>query len=679
MTRSADGGAQSGHQQETVGRGRPTVPGRLPDRRVIAIRIVLAHMPWGALDTPSLAVGILDTVARRAGHEVIVRYANLDFADWAAGELGLTGDGYRYFSDSSYFLGLGDWAFAGALYGDADTAFDPEYARFIQGNGVTDADIALSRAVRARAPGFIARLAEDLARLEPDLVGFTTTFQQNTASLAAARELKRLRPQTAVVFGGANCDGSQGAALHRAFPFLDYVIRGEGELAFAELLAALDPAGVPDGASAPTPGAIAGLCHRAADGTCVANPLPSRPLPPAAIAAPNHDGYFARLETSVAAGWIEPKLVVEGARGCWWGEKHHCTFCGLNGSSMQFRSKPPAVFAQEVLALAERHQILDFIVVDNILDYGYFDSALPQLAAADYDLRLHFEVKSNLRRGQFDTLRSAGVVQVQPGIENLSTRVLRIMDKGVTGCQNVRSLRDAQSAGVTMSWNYLYGFPGESDADYTGVIGQLPALHHLDPPSGRARIVIERFSPYFAKPDLGFDILRPAIQYRHTYRLPESELMDLAYVFMAPERGITEELAGRLGDALAGWTASHPDSSLTQDDLGDRIVLLNTRPGYDWQAAELSDPAELAAFRLLERPRTRDGLAAKVPGGGPTVDGLIERWDRLGLLFHDAGYLVHLATEADNQLLMRVQQRAARSADWWETSAAGYAPGHGHG
>lgn len=36
-------------------------------------------------------------------------------------------------------------------------------------------------------------------------------------------------------------------------------------------------------------------------------------------------------------------LVLEGARGCWWGEKHHCTFCGLNGSLMKFRSKPPKV------------------------------------------------------------------------------------------------------------------------------------------------------------------------------------------------------------------------------------------------------------------------------------------------------------------------------------------------
>lgn len=619
-------------------------------------------MPWGAIDTPSLAIGIMEEVATRAGHEVIAHYANLDFADWASGHLEFTGDQYRFFSDRTYYLGLGDWAFAGALYQDAAADLEPGYAAFVRENGVTDTDAALARSVRARAPEFISLVAGNIARLSPDVVGFTTTFQQNTASLAAARAVKKISPRTRIVFGGANCDGPQGAALHRAFPFVDFVVRGEAELAFPELLSALataDQAGV---------AAIGGLCHRTGDGMTVANPMPAAPLPPSAITAPRYDAYFERLEASVAASWIEPKLVVEGARGCWWGEKHHCTFCGLNGSSMQFRSKPYGDFVTEVLDLARRHQILDFIVVDNILDTAWFSTALPQLATSGYDLRVHFEVKANLRREQFDTLRQAGVVHVQPGIENLSTRVLRIMDKGVTGCQNVRTLRDAQSASVTASWNYLYGFPGESEADYSSVIDQMPALHHLDPPTGHTRIVVERFSPYFDRPDLGFDVLHPAPQYQHTYRLPEPELMELAYVFTAPPRGIDEAAAERLGKAVDDWIASHPDSSLTYEDFGEHIVLLNTRQAYPWRDAELRDPAEIELFRLLDRPRSVAGLAARIPGGERFVAGVIDRWAQMGLLFRDDGHVIHVATEADNQLLMRVKQRMARRADWWEAS-----------
>jgi len=306
---------------------------------------------------------------------------------------------------------------------------------------------------------------------------------------------------------------------------------------------------------------------------------------------------------------------------------------------------------------------------------AYFGTALPEIAATGYDLRLHFEIKANLRRDQFEVLRRSGVAQVQPGIENLSTRVLRIMDKGVTGCQNIRSLRDAQSAGVSVSWNYLYGFPGEAEEDYAPILDQMPALHNLDPPVGHSRIVIERFSPYFDQPELGFELLRPATQYRHVYQLPEGELMDLAYCFMTPYRGIDDTVAGRLGEAIAVWKAEQPDSSLTYDDLGDRIVLVNTRPAFDWKVLELSDPLETGLFRLLDRPRGRHGLAAAAAGDEATVTALLQRWTALGLLFHENEHLVHVATEADNQLLMRLQQRFARRADWWEPATAGSGSG----
>ncbi|MEU9078826.1 RiPP maturation radical SAM C-methyltransferase [Kitasatospora sp. NPDC048538] len=625
------------------------------------MRIVLLHMPWGAIDVPSLALGILHTAAVRAGHRVDVRYANLDFVDWAAGTTGFGADDYQYFSEKSYFQGAGDWAFAGALYGDDEPAPGPDgdshgdgdshnhdfagYFEYLAANGASEQEIALTRATRAIAPAFITRLVEELAADPPDLVGFTTTFQQNTASLAAARLLKQRCPQVRTVFGGANCDGPQGAALHRNFPFLDYVVRGEGEAAFPALLAGGDLSAVP------------GLCWRDGSGRSTANAMSTRPLPPAAILAPRYDGFFERLDASVAAGWVDPKLVVEGSRGCWWGEKHHCTFCGLNGSSMEFRSKPPADFLAEVLALAERHQLLDVYVVDNILDMGYFDTVLKSLTELPVDLRLHFEIKANLRRHQFQLLGDSGAAQVQPGIENLSTRVLRIMDKGVTGCQNVRALRDAQSAGVSVTWNYLYGFPGEQPDDYESVIRQLPVLHHLDPPTGAGRIAIERFSPYFDRPELGFAITRPAFQYRATYRLPESELNELAYVFTAPPRGIGGGLAERLGAAVDTWLARFPDSRLTHRDAGDRIVLVNTRPGFDWRVVELTDPVELAVFRLLSQPRSAAALAAKTPGGAAAVGPVLERFTALGLLFHDGDSFLQVAVESDNQVLMRMQHR----------------------
>ena len=55
---------------------------------------------------------------------------------------------------------------------------------------------------------------------------------------------------------------------------------------------------------------------------------------------PDYDDYYAVLaELGQTAQGLDRILLYEGSRGCWWGEKHHCTFCGLNAQSMKFRAK----------------------------------------------------------------------------------------------------------------------------------------------------------------------------------------------------------------------------------------------------------------------------------------------------------------------------------------------------
>ncbi|ONK14778.1 RiPP maturation radical SAM C-methyltransferase [Streptomyces sp. MP131-18] len=619
------------------------------------MRVLLINMPWSPIDLPSLALGILTRSVNEKvpGARASVVHGNLDYFDWLTAQPGFgdfTADDYGYYALSSYFLGCGDWVFSAALYDDPGRRVE-EFGRAMR-RPLGEERLAQAITLHRGAGGFVRRLAEEVVAQRPDVVGFTSTFQQNTAALAAARAVKQLAPGTVTVMGGANCDSAQGEAVHRNFPFVDYVVRGEGEVAFPALLNALRDSG--DLARIP------GLCWRDGTGSRV-NPMATAPLPPAAIVSPDYAGYLERLAASGARHMIEPKLVIEGARGCWWGEKHHCTFCGLNGSFMQFRSKSPDAFYEEIVGMAREHRVLDMYIVDNILDMNYVTTLLPRLIDSGYDLRMHVEIKANMRREQLQTLADAGLVFVQPGIESLNTRVLGLMDKGVTGCQNVRMLRDGASTGLSVSWNYLYGFPGETEADYEPVIAQLPALEHLNPPTGlSARIAIERFSPYFNRPELGFDELRPAEPYRLTYDLPEHELFDLAYIFDAPPRGITSRTAKQLNQALSTWMTANPTSRLVQHDLGDRIVLLNRRRTFSWTTHVLDDPFELAAFQLLEQPRTPRTLIRKLDERFPRADAaarvplLLTTWHELGLLFTDAGHHVHVVPTAVNDDMLRL-------------------------
>ncbi|WP_392896126.1 RiPP maturation radical SAM C-methyltransferase [Streptomyces sp. LN699] len=633
------------------------------------MRVLLVNMPWAPIDLPSLALGILKrSVDERVPHGAAdVLHANIEYVDWITKNTEFTLEDYSYYALGSYFLGCGDWVFSSALYDDPQWRV-PEFTAAMSSR-VRGARMEMTKALHATAPDFVRYIAERIVELAPDVVGFTSTFQQNTAALAAAKYVKRLAPHIVTAMGGANCDGKQGETVHRNFPFVDYVLRGEGEVSFPALLRALD-AGEPLSE-------VPGLCRRGADGASVVNAMSTKPLPPASILPPDYAGYFERLATSHARHWVEPKLVVEGARGCWWGEKHHCTFCGLNGSFMQFRSKSPDVFYEEIIELARKHRVLDMYVVDNILDMGYVNTVLPRIIDSGFDLRMHIEIKSNMRRGQLQTLADAGLIFVQPGIESLNSRVLTLMDKGVTGGQNVRMLRDAATVGLSVAWNYLHGFPGEDVEDYDDVVAQLAALEHLNPPVGpSSRIAIERFSPYFNNPGLGFSELRAAEPYRLTYDLPDAEMFDLAYVFDVPPRGIGEDVVDRLDEGIAHWKRNYAGSRLTHCDLEDRIVLVSKRRAFDWTHLELTDPFELALFRLLDQPHTVKAAARKLHEehhvGEDALREVLRRWRALGVVFEDNGQFVQIAPPALNEEFLRIdfmRHTSARDGELAATTA----------
>src|SRR4029077_7134134 len=164
-------------------------------------------------------------------------------------------------------------------------------------------------------------------------------------------------------------------------------------------------------------------------------------------------------------------------RGCWWGAAHQCTFCGLNGTSLSYRSKSPERVLAEGRELEDRYGVSDFEAVDNILDMGYHKTLLPELAAArrppsangprrplsangqSRDRRIFYEIKANVSRAQVAALVDAGVMWVQPGIESLHSEVLALMDKGIQGWQNVQLLKWARELGLRLSWSILWGFP----------------------------------------------------------------------------------------------------------------------------------------------------------------------------------------------------------------------------
>jgi ribosomal peptide maturation radical SAM protein 1 len=382
------------------------------------------------------------------------------------------------------------------------------------------------------------------------VVGFTSTFQQNAASFALARRLKSAYPRVVTLFGGANFDGPMGAALMEAVPAIDLAISGEADRAFPAVLQRLCHGGDP----LTVPGVIGRV-----DGRVVPGP-PGIPLDDLdALPIPDYSEFFERAESLGLLPRSSARAVdipFESSRGCWWGEKATCRFCGLNGSTMTYRAKSPQRVLNELETLALRHRSLAFNASDNILDVEYLRTVMAPLAASDSNYWIFYEVKANLGRHDVHLLQRAGVAALQPGIESLSTHILRLMQKGTTAIQNVNLLRWAQYYGIATHWNILLGFPGETEADYeqqTRLAGQLV---HLGAPGGFVRIGLERFSPYFENPDV-FRVrgggARPEAGYTHTY--PASVDLDrAAYHFAGELEGsLTDEAYEPLLRVVRAW------------------------------------------------------------------------------------------------------------------------------
>lgn len=604
------------------------------------MKLVLISMPWQGLEYPSSALGILKAAvtARLPGWTVEDVYGSVAWAEYLlqSTDGAIRPKDYTAVAEQ-VFHGVGDWVFAGALYGLEEYKVS-EFSDFLRCRNIDpDPPVTMQRL----APDFVRRFAATVIALNPDIVGFTTTFMQNIPSLAMATELKSLRPTLPTVFGGANCEGIQGEALHRNFPVIDYVVRGEGEETLPELLACLEGRASCD--------AVDGLSWRRDSGEPVNNAGRSGYVAIDRIPTPDYATFYSLIDESPVGNYVRPKLVLEAARGCWWGELRQCTFCGLNGEGMKFRSKPPDRVADEIEFLVRRHHLLDVVMVDNIMDSKYVSGLMPALAAKGWDLRLHYEVKSNMKPEELAALGSGGVVHVQPGIESLSSSVLKIMKKGVSGVQNILFLRSAEQQGLTVDWNFLYGFPGETQADYENMLRQIPRLVHLQPPTGAFRIALERFSPNYDYGELGFAIRQPAKVYNYIYQLPRRELMDLVYLFDSPPQGITGALEDRLKAASADWFDRYWSSSLTWWEHEQSIVIVDARAG--WPHAELClEGIRARVFRELLDGLGVDGLQRRLPDQVDTsrgeLESVITEFDDAGLVYGDGGRFIALPVPA---------------------------------
>ena len=601
--------------------------------------ICLVSMPYESPEYPALGVGLLLAGLKAAGFSAKAVYPRL----WFAEQIGLGSYLAIARLGSSERL-LADWTFAGSLFPEfspdhepyldrlfGETPFLLETYRQMLGPDVDVRERLL--AVRRAATAFIAEAAERILALRPRLVGCSSTFDQNVASLALLRQIKKMEPGVITVLGGADAEGGMGRARKEIFPWLDEVVSGEADARLPELCRALLAGGPGDNAGPAAPALV--------------RELDSLPIP-------DYSDYFAALESSALRDDIHPLPALETARGCWWGK---CTFCGMDREKFVYRAKSADRVMAEMDTLYQRHAVPRFLIADNILNPAYFKTLLPQLAArAGSPYRMFWEVKSNLTEEQVKLLAAAGVGLVQPGIESLHDGFLGLLQKGAAAIANVALLKYAMEDGIIVLWNLLCDIPGEQDGWYDEMSRWLPLLGHLQPPRGVSPVSFTRFSDYHEQPDRFGLRLEPVDDYAAIYPLPADQVARLAYYFTDRNRAARPAPAPgkeRLKAAVREWVrlfTLYPDADrrvgLTVKENEHESVVTDTRPGAEEKHFVLTGLHHLAG-RASHQPIGRDALVETIctaagagsDAAGSAVDELIDRKIILAL----GGRLLNLA------------------------------------
>jgi len=610
------------------------------------LKIVLLNLPFAAYHLPSIGLTQLKAVldAELAGQaETRIAYANLD----TAAALGL--DFYERigFSGDQLQSGFSEWFFRQAAFPQLPDNAEEYFARYYPAHD--PASQAFRREVLEKRRGLSAlldRIVDTYGLDRADVVGFTSMFFENMAAFALARKIKERNPAVVTVLGGATSESPSGEEFVRQVPALDFVFSGTALKTFPRFVRNL-LAGEPEKNHA-----INGVFSKVNGGQGVGAMGEELDIN---TPIPLDYGPFLETLAEKLPDWdVQAVLPFETSRGCWWGEHAHCTFCGLNKTTMGYRAMRPDLAVELIRSLFRyegRATVL--LCVDNILQRQYVKEVFPYLDTPE-NMAIFYQLKANLTEREVAAMARARVKLITPGFESLSTETLKLMDKGVTAFHNLQVMKYCALNDVHPGWNLLVGSPGEGGETYEKYLKDLPLLVHLPAPQGLFSIHFNRYSPYFTKAaEYGLD-LHPLDYYGMVYPFPAEAVANIAYDFMDHNLGAEYLTAlgqwiDRLEEKIRYWQERWRDDEVPPKlhlvERGDEAWIYDSRAG---QAVEYPlSPALRQLLARLEEPRRIAVLAREMAGEEIDLDRDLGFLRRHGLLFEEGEKVMSLVLPHD--------------------------------
>jgi radical SAM superfamily enzyme YgiQ (UPF0313 family) len=284
---------------------------------------------------------------------------------------------------------------------------------------------------------------------------------------SAACISRRFHGQIPIVWGGPHATHFAASTLD--LPYVDYVVVGEGEEAFLDLLNFLAAGG-------PKPKSVASKSSQNATYNVFAN-FPNvvdtyyadYPIP---------RSYFCRRDGFARA------LALETSRGC----PYRCAFCHNSAHHAPYRFKPAEVVIRSITSTRAVHDIDGMVFQED----NFFVNSQRAMAIMEYltraprigwkaNGRVNYFIRFLKDRDFMQALTSSGCAVLQFGIESGSQRVLDAIHKNISLEQVVEMNRGLASYPFRIRYNFIVGFPGETNADRKATLSLAAELQENNP------------------------------------------------------------------------------------------------------------------------------------------------------------------------------------------------------
>lgn len=305
--------------------------------------------------------------------------------------------------------------------------------------------------------GFIKTVQD----FNPQIIGISIMTTSYPRAVNLLRKLREKIPDVVYCAGGIHVTALPIKTLEDLN--LDFVVIGEGEFTMREVCERLENGGNLDG--------VKGIIYRDRSKDKLINngprdfiqnlddlPFPNRDL------LPSFEKYL--LPSGVIYGfYFQRSTTIFASRGC----PFHCIYCGSHlifGRKVRLRSVDNVI--AEIEDLIKKYDIEALYFLDDTftLNSKWVTEFCRQMREKKIQISWACQARvDTVSEDLLSTMKRAGCVSVEFGVESGSDEVLKVMKKGISREKIIKAFDDIRKVGLTSSAYFMLGNPGEKHED----------------------------------------------------------------------------------------------------------------------------------------------------------------------------------------------------------------------